>query len=133
VDLSLEPAWPLFWLPLCQVWKKDGEEMNEIPEISGYKIAGLFLIEPMRDDQYVPGKPFYSNGVVLEPVYQLDGGVLWAIRKPYQSPGQCLNKKGEWEFEPLPSSRTNSFFRRCRFGSIEGALRIWETMKEKNA
>lgn len=101
--------------------------MSEIPEIEGYKITGLFLVEPMRDGQYIPGRPFYSNGVALQPVYQPDGDVLWAIRKPNQSPGQCLNKKGEWEIEPMPSSRTNDFYRRCRFGSIEDAMRVWET------
>jgi hypothetical protein len=40
---------------------------------------------------------------------------------------QCLDKeKNEWDYEPLPSSRDDDFFRRCRFYSIEEALEAFE-------
>lgn len=106
--------------------------MNRVPEIFGHKITGIYLVEPMRDEEYVRGKPFYSNGVVLEPVYQNDPGViLWAIRRPYQSPGQCLNKNSEWEFEPIPSNRTEEFYQRCRFSSMVEAFAAWDKLQEK--
>lgn len=41
----------------------------------------------------------------------------WAIRNR----GECLNRNGEWEYEPLPSSRTDEFLERCRF-SLADAL-----------
>lgn len=57
----------------------------------------------------------------LERVGQMDGSELWAIREH----GACLNKRGEWEFEPIPSSRTKAFFKRCRWKSEEEALKFW--------
>ena len=59
--------------------------------------------------------------VRLESCGQRDGSILWAIRER----GACLNKRGEWEFEPMPSSRTPAFFKRCRFKSAEAALDFW--------
>lgn len=59
--------------------------------------------------------------VRLECVKQIDGSDLWAIREK----GCCLNKQGEWEIEPIPSSRTNAFYKRCRWNSAEAALKFW--------
>jgi len=49
---------------------------------------------------------------------QMDGSERWAVR----CMGNCLNKQGEWEYEPLPSSRDDDFFARCRFGSASEAI-----------
>ena len=59
--------------------------------------------------------------VRLERMKQQDGSELWAIREG----GACLNKKGQWEFEPIPSSRTSAFFKRCRFKSVDEATAFW--------
>jgi len=59
--------------------------------------------------------------VRLERVQQIDGSDLWAIREK----GCCLNKQGEWEIEPIPSSRTSAFYKRCRWKSAEAALKFW--------
>jgi hypothetical protein len=40
--------------------------------------------------------------------------------------GQCLNTKGKFEYEPLPSSRTDSFLKRCRFDTIQYAQNAYE-------
>lgn len=50
---------------------------------------------------------------------QVGGGVKWAVRGVL---GDCLNRDGEWEDEPLPSSRSDDFLARCRFDSAEEAL-----------
>lgn len=42
----------------------------------------------------------------------------WAIRLT----GMVLNKKGQWEFEPIPSSRSDAFLKRARFDSADEAL-----------
>ena len=49
---------------------------------------------------------------------KLDARVVWAVRHQ----GNCLNKQGEWEYEPQPSSRDEAFFARCRFDSAEAAI-----------
>lgn len=43
----------------------------------------------------------------------------WAVRT---TRGYCLNKKGRWEFEPMPSSRTEKFLKRCRFPTAKLAM-----------
>jgi len=60
--------------------------------------------------------------VTLDRVYQLPGiPDKWAIRDS----GCCLNKDGEWEYEPIPSSRDDDFMRRCRFSTMDEALSIY--------
>jgi len=45
-------------------------------------------------------------------------GEKWAVRQL----SRCLNKEGEWEWEPIPSSRDDAFYTRCRFDSLDEAL-----------
>src|SRR3954468_7352387 len=35
----------------------------------------------------------------------------------------CLNQNGEWEYEAMPSSRTEAFIKRCRFPLAEALRR----------
>jgi hypothetical protein len=56
--------------------------------------------------------------IKVERVQQLEGHDLWAVRRN----GDCLNKDGEWEWEPLPSSRDDEFIKRCRFASHTEAI-----------
>ena len=58
--------------------------------------------------------------VVVERCRRADGPPRWAIRQK----GFCLNKKGKWEYEPLPSSRTEAFFKRCRWDDRDEAIRV---------
>lgn len=58
--------------------------------------------------------------VTLDHVDGYDG-VRWAIRQV----GCCLNKRGKWEREPMPSSRTDAFKRRCRWLTAGEALAFW--------
>ena len=45
-------------------------------------------------------------------------GEKWAVRRN----SSCLAKDGEWEYEPIPSSRDDEFYARCRFDSLEQAM-----------
>lgn len=53
------------------------------------------------------------------------GGGTWAIlHGPGWSPQAVwCERRGEWEYEPLPSSRDDAFLARCRY-DLETALRI---------
>jgi hypothetical protein len=42
----------------------------------------------------------------------------WAIRLQ----GMTLNKKGDWEWEPMPSSRTDAYLKRSRWHSSRAAI-----------
>lgn len=53
----------------------------------------------------------------VELVARPDGPDRYAVRKD----GLCLNKRGKWEYEPMPSSRTDAFLKRCRFDTFAQA------------
>lgn len=55
------------------------------------------------------------------------GVIRWAV---YSEPmGYALNRSGEWEWEPQPSSRDDAFFARCRFATPEEALAVYRARK----
>jgi hypothetical protein len=47
-------------------------------------------------------------------------GSGWAITK--ETSNIVFNKEGEWEYQPFPSSRTEEFYRRCRYQTPEEAV-----------
>jgi hypothetical protein len=51
---------------------------------------------------------------------QRDGSVLYAVTQR----GWVANRDGEWEYEPLPSSRDDDFIARCRFEDWEDAANL---------
>ena len=55
-----------------------------------------------------------SIELLVSPFYE---GERFAVRHA----GRCLTIKGEWEYEPMPSSRDEAFYERCRFLSFEAA------------
>ncbi len=63
----------------------------------------------------------YHDMVTLERCLQPDDSSKWKIKRR----GYCLGKEGEWELEPIPSSRTDEFYSRCRWGSFDEALEFW--------
>jgi hypothetical protein len=46
-------------------------------------------------------------------------GVVYAIRQS----GACMDAEGNWEYEPIPSSRTDDWLDRFRFGTWEEAAK----------
>lgn len=59
-----------------------------------------------------------ENPVTIDRTKQADGSIKWAVRRG----AFCMNRDGDFEYEPLPSNRDSSFLARCRFESIESAL-----------
>ena len=66
--------------------------------------------------------------VTLDRVRQLEGRDLWAIREA----GFVLDRNGEWEYEPLPSSRDEDFLVRCRFDTPEEAVGLWKRERRQS-
>lgn len=58
----------------------------------------------------------------IEEAQQMTGDSLWAVRRS----GSCLNNEGQWEYEPMPSSRDDKFLSRCRWPSPESAYAAWQ-------
>ena len=54
----------------------------------------------------------------VDEVAQLKGAAKFAVR----SGCTCLNKEGEMEYEPIPSSRDDEFIARCRFDTLAEAF-----------
>ena len=55
------------------------------------------------------------------------GPILWAVT----CLSRCLNKSGEWEHEPQPSSRDDGFIARCRWTSLTEAIAAAELEERK--
>lgn len=60
-----------------------------------------------------------NTGFKIEVAKFSQGGpVLFAVRR---DGGECLNKQGGWEHEPMPSSRDAQFLERCRWADFSEA------------
>jgi hypothetical protein len=58
---------------------------------------------------------------------QMDGSEKWAVT----SLGNVLNKRGTWEHEPMPSSRSDAFLTRTRFNCIADAYEATKKIRWK--
>lgn len=58
------------------------------------------------------------DSVRIERAGQISGPAKWAVRLN----GECLNRTGEWEWEPMPSGRDDAFLTRCRFDTDQEAI-----------
>lgn len=67
--------------------------------------------------QWNPSEHPELEPIKIETAKQMDGSTKFAVRHA----GACLNKSGQWEFEPMPSSRTDEFFERCRYDTWDDA------------
>lgn len=79
------------------------------------KLATRFTILP---DPMVWAK--IGEGSVMSVSLESNGKDKWAIRTHNQL---CLGKNLEWDYEPLPSSRTEEWLKAHRF-SLEEALTL---------
>lgn len=67
-------------------------------------------------DSYVV--PLNGFEYKVQRVHQTDGNYLWKAMHG----SNCLSKSGEFEYEPLPSSRDDAFLARCRFATAVDAI-----------
>lgn len=59
-----------------------------------------------------------NETITIDRMVRTDGSVLWSIVWI----GYVFNKGGEWEYDPLPSSRDDEFLARCRWDSFDAAV-----------
>ena len=72
--------------------------------------------------RFFVGQNVFRSSVFVE----LRGVGVWAV-----TDGTCvLNSEGSWEYEPLPSNRTEEFIARTRFGLDEAFERGRAALKE---
>ncbi|WP_196161780.1 hypothetical protein [Reinekea sp. G2M2-21] len=65
-----------------------------------------------------------DSGITIEATKVGQGTALqFAVRKD----GLILNKQGGWEYEPIPSERTDSFKQRCRWDDFGDAVKALES------
>ena len=62
-----------------------------------------------------------GSTVSLERVGGIGSVFRWAIR----CNEMCMDGMGNWEWEPRPSCRDDAFMARCRFRTVEDALKAW--------
>ena len=68
-----------------------------------------------------------DHPVCIEQVRQRDGTKLYAVRQA----GFCLDKEGDWVYEPMPSSRTDEFLESCRYNSwVDAAQAVEKFVKD---
>lgn len=86
-----------------------------------FEVNGIpYCLHPSR---HLPGSVSYSP-VLIESREGFKGR-KWAIC--YQ--GFIFTKKGKWEWEPIPSSRSDAFLKRARFDTVALALAQIEKAK----
>jgi len=49
-------------------------------------------------------------------------GIRWAIYRGKAGSGVCLSRGGSWDFEPVPSSRTENWLSQHLYATLEDAI-----------
>lgn len=65
--------------------------------------------------------------MTVDRVRQLKGSDLWAVR----SGSMCLSTNGEWDWEPMPSSRDDEWIATHRFKTADEAILAAISAKEQ--
>ena len=73
---------------------------------------------------------YKAAGLTIQSMAQLKGPDLWKIA---DAAGNVLNKQGEWEWEPMPSSRDDAFLARCRYATLAEASAALAAAQAKGA
>jgi hypothetical protein len=81
---------------------------------SNYAIGSICILRP----DYKVGNALLVRGVTVERCQQRDGSDLWAVR----SGPNCLDKDGDWVYEPLPSSRDDEWLAMHRWAMLTDAM-----------
>jgi hypothetical protein len=81
--------------------------------VSQYTVSGVAAEKP---EQYAG-----IWHIEVTRAMQMDGTELWAARWM----GRCLNRRGQWDLEPIPSDRTDRWLASHRF-PFDEAMRLAE-------
>lgn len=83
-------------------------------------MSGPIRIEPV---EWVVGDPNDRDALAIRKCFgfRLPYEPMWKVKRAAFD-GPVLAKNGGWEYDPLPSSRDEAFYRRCRFDSFEEAI-----------
>lgn len=100
--------------------EKLAREMLDQMSVAGGGESGVLEV---NEYQLMGGGPADVVDLRIVRRRQRDGCSKWAVVER----GSVLNQQGEWEHEPMPSSCDPFFLTRCRFDSVEEALRCWQT------
>ena len=64
-----------------------------------------------------PSRRLTDRRVLIQARYQIDLTTSWVVL----CDGQVFSKSGKWEYELMPSSRTDEFIERTRYTSLDEA------------
>lgn len=110
--------------------KSDSEEQiatlqRENAELRGYReqtrihyvhtLAKLAAAEAALD---TATEFMFAKDTFIRKAIQRDGGTKWKVSRN----GEVLATDGEWEYEPLPSSRDDEFLARTRYETFNAAI-----------
>jgi len=89
--------------------------------VSGRQRGGVMTKDEMlaaaRSFEIKPGE-YDDHPIMVESARQSDGSLQWKVMQR----GFALNKKGGWDYEPQPSSRTEAYFRAHRWLTLDEAI-----------
>ena len=82
------------------------------------------------------GEPVEVSDVVDNPSFRDLVFLRQTRKKPasygiYRSDHYCLSKQGEWDYEPLPSSRDDEYYENHRWNSALDAAKFYSTLRNK--
>ncbi len=90
--------------------------MADDPKPEDYGLIGLeYQFKSQWDNMLRDGIPNTFHRM-NSPFYE---GERWAVMHGTEL---CLNVSAEWEWQPLPSSRDDAFYERCRFKTLAQAM-----------
>jgi len=96
--------------------------MRELAALSTKRLAeggGPAGAGVIVDAYAFPSATQFGDEIKVQRTRQIEGPALWKV---VDGKGNCLNKSGEWEWEPMPSSRDDEFLSRCRFPTAAAAI-----------
>lgn len=61
--------------------------------------------------------------------YRIERTTLLGVKESYaiRDGLNCMNKDGEFEYEPMPGGRDEDFYFRCRFNSFDEAVSFFKS------